>query len=425
MKKIVVYQSNNTKKIIYIKKIGTKMKLVTMGCKSYKPFYCQTNINFAPLTIFFGKNNSGKTALLRLPRLLLRCLSTKNRNSFPLDVDDLTFGESFHDLIHKKLPYGNINLSVTLKNKANSFALDAEIQAIQDALGADYQVISKLHLKNPDFLIEWDRKKGFPPSYTGIGEIEFQGLLPKVDDPDTRDALTDWSQQAQSFEQNISHLSAHRSPISSVYERKTPRQLGLNGKGAPEWLAKHSELLDAVGDWYEKHMDGWRFSLDITADVFRCILRRGNAEVNLSNAGDGMQLLLPIIVQQLSHIYISRPDPSFLDLIEEPELHLHPAAHAPLADLFLQTAKSDQGQVVIETHSENLLLRIRRRIAEGVDPNMVALYWIEDIDDGSSSVQRIHILENGEVDYWPEGIFSETYQEVRALSRAARKRKID
>jgi hypothetical protein len=402
------------------------VKLVTIGCSSYKPFRNRADIDFAPLTVFFGRNNSGKTALLRLPRLLLRCLSTQKRDGFPLDVDELTFGESFHDLIHQRFPYGHIELSITIENKGEFFALDAGIQAIQNvSSGADHQVISKLHLKEPELSLEWDGGKNFPPTYKGVGEMEFQGLLPKIHDPVMRNTLTDWSQQAQLFEQSISHLSAHRSPVSSVYERKTPRQIELDGKGAPEWLAKHYELLDAVAEWYETYMDGWRFSLDINADVFRCMLQRGSVDVNLADAGDGMQLLLPIVVQQLSHRYIPRTDSSFLDLIEEPELHLHPAAHAPLADLFLQTANSGQGQVVIETHSENLLLRLRRRIAEGADPDLVALYWIEDFDDGSSSVQRINILPNGEVDYWPEGVFSETYQEVRALSRAARQHQAD
>ncbi len=131
-----------------------------------------------------------------------------------------------------------------------------------------------------------------------------------------------------------------------------------------------------------------------------------------------MQQLLPVVVQQLLHA--CRDLPAFLDLVEEPELHLHPAAHAPLADLFLRTAASGKGQILVETHSENLLLRLRRRIAEGADPGLVAVYWIEDKADGSSAVRPIQILSDGEVDYWPEGVFSEGYQEVRALRRAAR-----
>lgn len=391
------------------------MKLVKMGCEGYRPFRNRVDVDLSPLTIFFGRNNSGKTALLRLSRLLLRCLSSRERNYFPLGVDELIFGESFRDLIHQKTTHGHIDFSVIIENAGKIFELDA---SVQDMFVEEYQIISRLQINHPLLLLEWDGKGGRPSSYQGIGTIEFHGLLPDVQDKVEMDMLDQWSQNVRYFEENISHLSAHRSPISSLYERTTPRMLGLDGKGAPEWLAKYPELLKAVGDWYEEHMDGWRLSLDVIAGVFRCLLRRGNVEVNLSDAGDGMQLLLPVVVQQLLHPL--KKDSSFLDIVEEPELHLHPAAHAPLADLFLETAKSGQGQVIVETHSENLLLRLRRRIAEGADPGLVALYWVEDLNDGSSSVKRIHILPNGEVDYWPEGVFSETYQEVRALRRAGR-----
>ena len=110
----------------------------------------------------------------------------------------------------------------------------------------------------------------------------------------------------------------------------------------------------------------------------------------------------------------------FIDLIEQPELHLHTAAQAPLGDLFLETAKLGRGQLIVETHSENILLRIRRRIAEGADPDLVAVYWVEDHPDGQSTVRRIHIDQGGNLDWWREGVFSEGYEEVRAISRATR-----
>lgn len=90
--------------------------------------------------------------------------------------------------------------------------------------------------------------------------------------------------------------------------------------------------------------------------------------------------------------------------------------------MFLNTAKTGRGQVIVETHSENLLMRIRRRIAEGADPKLVAVYWIEDHPEGHSSVRRINIDTYGELDWWREGIFSEGYEEVRAMRRAARVR---
>lgn len=401
------------------------MRIVKFGCTGYKPFREHVDIAMRPLTIFFGRNNSGKSAVLRLPRLLLRALSVRRRSGFPLDVDDLTFGESFRDLVHQRSVHGHIDLSIVLVDQGQRFALGGTVQNIAASTlapgaGAEYQVVSKFRLEHPPVQLEWDGKRGRPPSYRDAGQFEFRGLLPDARGDGRQPAALydDWSQRIRDFEDGVSHLSAHRQPIRGSYERGAPRAIGLDGGGAPEWLADSSELLEAVGDWYERNMDGWRLSLDSAAGVFRCVLRRGGVEINLSDAGDGMQQLLPVVVQQLLHD--SGDLPSFLDLVEEPELHLHPAAHAPLADLFIHTATSGKGQVLVETHSENLLLRLRRRIAEGADPDLVAVYWVEDRADGSSSVRPIQILPDGEVDYWPEGIFSEGYQEVRALRRAAR-----
>lgn len=401
------------------------MNIAQFGCTGYKPFRERVDIDVRPLTIFFGRNNSGKTAILRLPRLLLRTLSSRGRSGFPLDVEELTFGESFRDLIHQRLVHGHIDLSVTLEDRNQQIAVEATVQNIAESAlgqgpGAEYQVVSRFHSKNPLLDMHWDGKRGRPANYQSFGPCDFRGLLPDPRDEGYQHAaqFEDWSQRVRDFEDRVSHLSAHRRPIRRSYERGTPRPIGLDGSGAPEWLAESSQLLAAVGDWYEAHMDGWRLSLDSAASVFRCVLRRGGVEINLADAGDGMQQLLPVVVQQLLHT--QGDSSSFLDLIEEPELHLHPAAHAPLADLFLNTVASGKGQVLVETHSENLLLRVRRRIAEGIAPALVALYWIEDREDGSSGVRPIRILANGDVDGWPDGVFSEGYQEVRALRRAAR-----
>lgn len=401
------------------------MRIVSFGCTGYKPFRGHIDIAMCPLTVFIGRNNSGKTAALRLPRLLLRALSAHRRSGFPLDVDDLTFGETFRDLVHQRFVHGHIDVSIALEDQGQQFAVEGTVQNIAEStpapgVGAEYQVVSKFRLEHPAVRLEWDGKRGRPPSYKDAGQFEFRGLLPDARGDGRQQAalFEDWSQRIRDFEDGVSHLSAHRQPIRGSYERGTPRLISLDGGGAPEWLAESSELLETAGDWYERNMDGWRLSLDNAAGVFRCVLRRGGVEVNLSDAGDGMQQLLPVVVQQLLHA--CRDLPAFLDLVEEPELHLHPAAHAPLADLFLRTAASGKGQILVETHSENLLLRLRRRIAEGADPGLVAVYWIEDKADGSSAVRPIQILSDGEVDYWPEGVFSEGYQEVRALRRAAR-----
>ncbi len=45
--------------------------------------------------------------------------------------------------------------------------------------------------------------------------------------------------------------------------------LGLKGKEAPQWLRADTELMEAVGSWFEKHMDGWRLSLSQSNESFK------------------------------------------------------------------------------------------------------------------------------------------------------------
>jgi predicted ATPase len=88
----------------------------------------------------------------------------------------------------------------------------------------------------------------------------------------------------------------------------------------------------------------------------------------------------------------------------------------------LSAVLADRGTMVVETHSESLVLRVRRRIAEGkVSPDHVALVYVEDIGEGST-LRPITLQPDGGVEWWPEGVFSESFVEVKAISRAQRAR---
>jgi predicted ATPase len=139
--------------------------------------------------------------------------------------------------------------------------------------------------------------------------------------------------------------------------------------------------------------------------------------VNLADAGTGVAQELPIFVQRVVDI-LDPPRRPVLEIIEQPELHLHPAAHAALADLYLNAAERTGVRFLIETHSETLLLRLRRRIAEGAyPPDTVAIYFV-DHRDGAATARRIRIDADGQLDYWPAGVFSEDYEETQALATA-------
>ncbi|TWA60423.1 AAA ATPase-like protein [Azospirillum brasilense] len=407
------------------------MRVVSFGCRNYKPFKGDISVELRPLTLVFGKNSSGKSALIRLMRLLLRALSARCRGGFPLEVDELSFGTTFRDLIHGKSPHGNVSFSLKLQGDDGVFDMNANVQNIDETIASaglptEYSVVSRFELREPFPLrLDWIPAAATAPEYEGKGVVPFRGLMPSISMSSELECggktLQNWRGMIQEYEAEIEHLGPFRARIYRVYSLGTKVPLGFDGSGAPIRLALDDRLADAVSSWYKENLDGWRLVISKPAAAFQCIIARGNSlEVNLADVGQGMQQVLPIVVQQLGHqIY---GETGFLDIIEQPELHLHTAAQAPLGELFLNTATLCHGQVIVETHSENLLLRIRRLIAEGADPALVALYWVDEQEDGHSTVRRIHIDQDGNLDWWREGVFSEGYEEVRAIRRAVRGR---
>ncbi len=81
-------------------------------------------------------------------------------------------------------------------------------------------------------------------------------------------------------------------------------------------------------------------------------------EINLSDIGFGASQVIPILVESLL------TNEHSIVIIEQPELHLHPEAQAMLADLFIECTTTQGSRFLIETHSEHILLRLRRRIVE-------------------------------------------------------------
>ena len=78
------------------------------------------------------------------------------------------------------------------------------------------------------------------------------------------------------------------------------------------------------------------------------------------DVGHGMNQILPILA---SHFFRASTD--MLEVVEQPKLHLHPAAHGEVAELYIAAIQNSRQKFIVETHSDNFILRIQRRIAEG------------------------------------------------------------
>lgn len=136
-------------------------------------------------------------------------------------------------------------------------------------------------------------------------------------------------------------------------------------------------------------------------------LRLNGSIRDLTSVGVGVSQALPLLVGLLT-----TPRNSIF-IVEQPELHLHPAVQARLAD-FMLTARPDIA-VVIETHSEAFITRVRRRAAEGmIDVADVDITFVEPLNNGSTS-RTLELSEFGDLSEWPEGFLSSAEEDIRAI----------
>jgi len=133
--------------------------------------------------------------------------------------------------------------------------------------------------------------------------------------------------------------------------------------------------------------------------------------VSLEDVGFGVGQVLPILLEAQMGGCL---------LIEQPELHLHPALQGNLAETLVKAVERTRGQVILETHSEHMVLRIQKLIRLGrLSADEVSVLVIESAPDGhqeshsfASSIRRLDMDDSGRlVDPWPPGFFDGALEE--------------
>ena len=143
-----------------------------------------------------------------------------------------------------------------------------------------------------------------------------------------------------------------------------------------------------------------------------------SAEVLLPDVGCGVSQVLPVLVL----CYYA--DEGSTLVIEQPELHLHPAAQSELADVLIDVVKNRNMQIILESHSEHLLRRLQRRIAEGqFEAGDAALYFCE-MDNGASKCTPLELTSEGFIKNWPKDFFGDEMGDIAAISEEAMKRRL-
>jgi len=251
--------------------------------------------------------------------------------------------------------------------------------------------------------------------------------------------IDDLQESIRHFLESINYLGPIRPEPQRVYTLDVLSRQRLLQRGLSFWLAflldqVRSEQLIEIDEWLQRLGLGRKIkrqkekysSEAVTISEVMVHEGKANSAINLTDMGYGASQVLPVIA-----LSVLAKEGSLV-IIEQPELHLHPSAQAKLADLFIQVAIRKNVRLIIETHSEHLYLRLRRRMAESkvgiistqadqyLPEGALGVYFV-DRQEGISFVEEIEIGPIGEIVSSPKGFkgfFTDDLREVAMLTKA-------
>lgn len=361
-----------------------------------------------PLTLLIGRNGSGKSQALRLLHQALAGLGEPTASLLPSQSGDRVFALSPEDNFHFRSPAHPLSVDL-------GWSLNGVTGSLEFGLAAP----SPLNATSTITVLNWRLTQG-DHNCEGMDEN-----LPWDQEPwkGIRSELSElWN--------GSTALVGNRSPIQRAYS--LPQQgsalLGLRGERCAEWLFRSPALQEHVRTWLQENLPPTKLELESSRGELRLFEGAGDSQLNLAEAPEGVHQILPVATLLFAR---SMDADAFIDTIEQPELHLHDAMHGALGDLLLDAAglrSADEGcdhgqRLMVETHSEGLLLRIRRRIAEGkINAKHIGLAFV-DRDERKSHLREIALSAEGDPAWWPDNIFLERLREAQAISIAIRSRR--
>ena len=179
--------------------------------------------------------------------------------------------------------------------------------------------------------------------------------------------------------------------------------VGARAENLAETLANPG-VRDDTNKWLKRLEIPYSVKVINVENHYEIIWKPKNKNINLyqNHIGLGYPLILPFIVQCLT----ARNN---IIVVEEPEVHLHPKLQADLGELIIESSLKNDNQIILETHSEDLLLRVLKKIRQKkISPNFVSANYVLKEEDKVSEIKKIKINSQGQYFVsWKDDLFAE------------------
>lgn len=439
------------------------------GFKSWKD---TGSIKAGPLTGLFGTNSSGKTSIIQMLLLLKQTVESSDRARILHTGDKNTYVDlgTFYDLVHRHTEPGTLSLDLEWtrakplkvtdpeRKSQTLFTIPriryhAEIAGTENSLqvqrfayefsdderGAQRYGMACIDAEKGNFELLADgyelkqtpgRKWPLPPPVKSYG-------FPDIVNSYYKNAgfLSELVLAYEELFQRVYYLGPLREYPSRYYQwaGERPQDVGQRGEKAVSAMLASRERGIKISrgrgrkrHTVEEHVAMWLQRLGLIESfrlkqiapnrreyVVRVRRSKGSAEVLITDVGFGVSQVLPVLV-----LCFYVPEGSTI-ILEQPEIHLHPSVQAGLADVFINAIKTRDVQIVLESHSEHLLRRLQRRIAEEeIAAEDVKLYFTS-VRSGQSHMEPLNVDGYGNILNWPKNFFGDEIGDLAAMTEAA------
>ena len=427
--------------------------------KNFKSWADSGEVALAPLTGFFGTNSSGKSSLLQM-LLLLKQTIGREAVLFFGDESSLVNLGSFRDVIHGHDTSALLELECGCKpqkplsikvygEKLDGTWTDLPVPIhhftfntfIRGETG--YPNVENLHYRlDPADVpeVRWEDNRLSYQNLFGEQEKKKDVAIQNCYGAPASGSVDVLLPLISAFERQFSHLyylGPSRVTPQRCYhwEGDQPEDIGQSGDETIDALlsARVDRLTtpsqngdvpieERISEWLREMNLAHAFSLKRTSPrhgknyELRIQQSPASPAVTLVDTGYGLSQFLPVLV----FCYYA-PEGSTL-ILEQPGMHLHPKVQSQLADLLIEVVTERNLQVLVESHSEHLLNRLQRRIAEEqISVDKTALYFCRN-NGGVSACERLEMDEFGNIANWPENFFGDEMGDLLAMAQAQMER---
>ena len=445
--------------------------LTHIRMKNFKSWADSGEVVLAPLTGFFGTNSSGKSSLLQMLLLLKQTigrgevlffgdesslvnLGSFNEAIFRYNRDEtilLEFASKLQEPFKIEIPEENLGeyrsyppyqidnftFSTAVREKADSLIVESLSYEVDEASNSHLRYFTGHRF--PIFGVTWE--DGILSDYRGqeVGSVRIKNCY-GASPPGPQPSQKILAQFSSAFERQFSHVyylgPARVTPQRCYHWEGTHSQdTGQWGDKAIDALLsarvkrlkthyneKSFQIEERVSEWLRDMALAHAFSLESSDNGdgrdYEVRIKKDSVspEVTLVDMGYGLSQFLPVLV-----LCYYAPEGSTL-ILEQPGIHLHPKVQSQLADLLIEVVTERNLQVLVESHSEHLLNRLQRRIAEEqISVDKTALYFCRN-ERGVSACERLEIDEFGNIANWPENFFGDEMGDLLAMAQAQMER---